>query len=205
MLDKIKAFWQWFKDHNHAFLFTNEVDDDVKEQLINDLLTELHEYNPSLYFQVGGLPNEDQELIITAEGDFEQFESVERLIAGAPVIENWVFIAFMQPTEGDNTIRYDDVEISRSELWFMPLQSPSDPSSIGIKVCVPGYDDAENRNALDNAVYKMLDTVLGERSFAIDIDYLEIGELPEYPEEYGMIALAELPAYISWKKKKFNK
>ena len=201
MPDTITSFWKWFEENNHAFLFTNDVDEEVREQLLSDFQDELHKYNDKLYFLIGGLPNGDQELIITAEGDVEQFESVEELVSQAPTIKNWIFIAFIQPIDEDNTVGYQDVEITRSELWFMPLQSSSAPSSIGIKVGVPGYDSLD-KNSADNAVYKMLDTVLGEKSFAQDIDYLDIGELPENPEEKGMIELAELPAFVAWKKKK---
>ena len=204
MSDKIANFWKWFEDNNHAFLFTSEVDDDAREQLLSDFLDELHKYNDKLYFQIGGSPDGDQELIITAEGNAEQFESVEKLIASAPVIAHWIFIAFIQASNDDNAINYEDVEIKRSDLWFLPLQSASNPSSIGIRICVPNYEILKASDWLDNAVYKMLDTVLGEKSFALDIDYLDIGELPGDPEENGMIELTELPAYLAWKKKKLN-
>jgi hypothetical protein len=201
MTGTITAFWKWFEENNHAFLFTNDVDEEVREQLLSDFLDELHKYNDKLYFLIGGLPNGDQELIITAEGDVEQFNSVDELINNAPTVKSWVFTAFIQAKNDANSVIFDDVEIILDSLWFMPLQSSSAPSSIGIKVGVPGYDSLD-KNSADNAVYKMLDTVLGEKSFAQDIDYLDIGELPENPEEKGMIELAELPAFIAWKKKK---
>jgi hypothetical protein len=205
MPDKIKKIWNWFEENNHAFLFTNEVDDDVKEQLLEDFLTELHKYNDKLYFQIGGSPGEGQELFITAEGDPEQFASVEELINNAPEIKNWIFIAFMQSSEDDNIINYQGVEIKRSDLWFMPLQSQSNPNNIGIRICVPNYEALKTNEWIDNAIYKMLDTVLGERSFALDIDFLDIAELPEEPEEKGLINLAELRAFITWKKKKLGR
>jgi len=205
MTEKITSFWKWFEENNNAFLFTNEGDDDVREQLLNDLLTELHKYNDKLFFQIGGLPDQDQELIITAEGDVEQFEAVEKLIDNARLIKNWVFIPFIQPTEDGNTINYEGIEITRGELWFMPLQSQSQPNDIGIRICVPDYEAIKTNNWLENAVYKMLDTVLGEKSFALDIDFIDIAELPEDPEEKGLINLSELKAFISWKKKKLNR
>ena len=52
MPNKITNFWKWFEDNNHAFLFTNEVDEDIKEQLLNDFLEQLHVYNDKLYFQI---------------------------------------------------------------------------------------------------------------------------------------------------------
>ena len=205
MSNKIISFWNWFKNNNHAFLFTNEVDEDIKEQLLSDFLDELHKYNDKLYFQIGGIPGEDQELIITAEGDAEQFASVEKLIDAAPVINNWRFIAFIQPSDDENTINYEGVEITRSDLWFIPLDSKVNHSSIGIRICVPNYEILKSKEWFGNSVYKLVDTVLGEKSFTLDIDYLDISELPDEPEENGMIELAELPAFIKWKKKKLNR
>lgn len=205
MPNKITNFWKWFEDNNHAFLFTNEVDEDIKEQLLSDFLEQLHNYNDKLYFQIGGSPDTDQELIITAEGNSEQFESVEKLIAAAPAIPNWKFISFIQPSDEDNSINFEGAELTRSELWFIPLQSASDPSSIGIRIYVPNYEILKTNDWLDNAVYKMLDTVLGEKSFALDIDYLEIKELSDDLEKDDMIELIDLPRYIAWKKKKLNR
>ena len=99
MTDKIKNFWNWFKENNHAFLFTNEVDEHVRERLLQELIDELHKYNDRLFFQIGGMPGKDQELIITAEGDAAQFESVEKLVEHGPAIKNWIFIPFIQPVD----------------------------------------------------------------------------------------------------------
>ena len=205
MPNKITNFWKWFEDNNHAFLFTNEVDEDIKEQLLSDFLERLHHYNEKLYFQIGSSPDKDQELIITAEGNIEHFESVEKLIAAAPAIPNWKFISFIQPSKDDNSINFEGTELTRTELWFMPLQSASDPASIGIRICVPNYETLKTSKWLESAVYKMLDTVLGEKSFALDIDYLDLGDLPDAPDEKGMIELIDLPGYIAWKKKKLDR
>ena len=204
MSDKIKDFWNWFEENNHAFLFTNEVDNDVKEKLLEDFLNELHKYNDRLFFQIGGMPGKDQELIITAEGDAEQFESVEKLIEQAPSIKNWIFVPFIQPSDEDSTIQYGTTKITRSNLWFIPLQSQSHPTDIGIRIGVPDYSSLDKKDT-DNAVFKMLDTVLGEKSFALDIDYIDIAELPQELEEKGWINLMELRAFVAWKRKKLGR
>ena len=204
MSDKIKDFWNWFEENNYAFLFTSEVEDDVKEKMLDDFINELHKYNERLFFQVGGMPGKDQELIITAEGDADQFESVEKLIERAPTIKNWTFIPFIQPTDDDNTIKYGNTKITRSDLWFIPLQSQSNPNDIGIKIGVPDYNSLDKKDS-DNAIFKMLDTVLGEKSFALDIHYLDIAELPQELEEGGWINFMELKAFIAWKKKQLGR
>jgi hypothetical protein len=204
MTTPTEKFWNWFSENNKSYLFLDEVSDDEKEQLLENMTDRLHEYCDQLWFEVGGMPGETYELIITAEGNVDFFEQVEALINGAPAIDNWKFIAFIQPVEGDNTINFEGVEIKRSDVWFMPLQSASEPNSIGIRVCAPNYELLKENKWFKNAVYKMLDTILGEKSFAIDVAHIDFGELPEKPGEDGMIELAELPAYIKWKKSKQN-
>jgi hypothetical protein len=201
MTTAAKEFWDWFEKHNKAYLF---VDEDVKEQLLDDLQDHLHEYCDQLYFQVGGAPGEEQELIITAEGNSDFFEQVEALVNNAPVIDNWKFVAFFQPSDDLDTTNFEGVELSPRDMWFLPLESASMPKSIGIKVCTPNYDLVKESKWFKPAAYKVLDTVLGEKSFAMDIDHIDFGLLPPNPEEQGMIELSELLAYVKWKKSKQN-
>jgi hypothetical protein len=197
-----QQFWKWFEQNNKAYLFLNDIDGESKEQLLNNLLEQLHEYCDNLYFEVGGQPDEDQELIITAEGDTEFFEQVETLISAAPNIPNWTFIPFIPPREVDFKMNYEDVELKPSEMWFLPLELMDKPKAIGIKVCTGNYELVKNSKWLRPAVYKVLDTILGEKSFALDIDHVSLGELPDEPEENGFIELSELMAFVGWKKSK---
>lgn len=197
-----EEFWDWFEEHNKAYLFIDDVDEDVKEQLLSDLQDHLHEYCDQLYFQVGGMHGEEQELIITAEGNSDFFEQVEALVNSAPVIDNWKFVAFIQPADDLDTTNFEGVELKPREIWFLPLESANMPKSIGIKVCTPNYDRAKESEWFKSAVFKVLDVILGEKSFATDIDHIDFGLLPGNPDEQGMIELSELPAYVKWKKSK---
>jgi hypothetical protein len=140
MAGNTKEFWNWFKEHNNSFLFVDEVDEGVKEQLLNDLLGQLQKYCDQLCFQVGGMPGEEQELIITAEENEDFFEQVETLVNSAPHIDNWIFTAFIQPQDDLRATKFEDIELKPAEMWFMPLDSASKPKSIGIKVYTPNYD-----------------------------------------------------------------
>ena len=202
-----KEFWNWFETNNQSFLVLNnkDIEKEVKGRLLDDLLDHLHEYCDHLYFEVGGMPGQEQELIITAEGDIDYFEKVEELINAAPTLENWQFTAFLQPRELDYVSNFEDVELKPLEMWFLPLESKSDPKSIGLRICIPNYEIAKSSEWLDAAVYKILDTVLGEKVFVLDVNHIEIGDLPDDPENEGMIELKELSAFIKWKKAKLAK
>jgi hypothetical protein len=202
MIQSPKQFWQWFEQNNKAYLFLNEVDAEKKEQLLSNLMERLHEYCENLWFEIGGHPDEDQELIITAEGNAVYFGHVEALINAAPKIPNWTFIAFIPPREVDFEMKYEDVELKPSEMWFEPLEHPNNAAAIGIKVCTRNFELVKASEWLRPAVHKILDTILGEKTFALDIEHVAIDQLPDEPEEEGLIQLSQLAAFVRWKKSK---
>jgi hypothetical protein len=200
MTQSPKHFWKWFEENNKAYLFLNVVDPETKEFLLNNILKQLHRYCDNLWFEIGGHPNDTQELIITCEGDKSYFESVERLVDGAPSMSDWSVIAFIPPREVDFEMKYEDVILKPSEMWFEPMENENSPETIGIKVCIRNYELVRENEWLQPAVYKVLDTILGEKSFALDVEYVEIDQLPDEPDEEGLIELSKLPDYVRWKK-----
>lgn len=48
----------------------------------------------------------------------------------------------------------------------------------------------------------ILDTGIGERCAALDIQHTEVTELPTDPASLGYIELPELADYIAWRKKR---
>ena len=194
-------FWQWFEAKNKAYLFLSEVTPDVKESLLDELREQLHRYHKKLYFETGIREDDVPELIITAEGKSDYFDDVEYLIARAPKIDNWKFTAFIQPQGVNFRIHYGEVELVPEEIWFLPLAHADKPELTGIRVCLKNYEMISDKDGLISVIYKMLDTVIGEKSFALDIQFVDAGLLPDDPEEEGMFELWELPQYIAWKQK----
>jgi len=201
----ITKFWSWFEVGNKAFinLSSPNLDGNEKVLLLDSILNNLHQYCDKLFFEIGGSPGEDQELIITADGDVDFFSQVESLINNAPKIEGWVFTAFMQPRELDYIINFEDVEIKPHEVWFLPLDNKNAPKSIGLRICLPNYQLIKDNKWLQAAVYRVLDTILGEKAFSLDIDYVDIKSIPEGNlEEQGLMELKDLSAFVKWKKAK---
>lgn len=203
---KISAnnFWKWFKKNNERFLILNneDVTKDVKEQLLDEFLEELHRYCEHLYFEMGGTQDAAMELIITADGNVDYFDKVDELINCAPAIDKWAYTAFMQPQDLDYTSNFEDVQLKPLEIWFLPLESKSKPKSLGFRVCTPNYEEIRDSEWLDAAVYRVLDKVIGEKMFALDVEFIEVDSLPDNPEERGMMELKDLPAFIKRRKKK---
>lgn len=198
---KEDKFWNWFKNSQDEYQRLDHLDRKRKEFLLDQLLNRLHEYDNNLYFQIGGNPSKERrELVITAEGNVDYFEAVENLVYAAPELNNWGIIAFKQPMGIDFVTAHGELVLDPKIMWFLPLNNKHNPQMIGIKVCVDNYDP-NNAGKFEQAVYQVLDTILGEKATATELNYLDVGDLSDYdPEKEGLIELVELPAYISWKK-----
>src|SRR5690348_5057588 len=116
-----KEFWSWIKKNNAKYFFLDQVGDkEVMEKLLDEFLQQLHQYSDKLFFEIGGHPDETQELFITAEGNAEYFHKVTELVGQAPSLKDWSIIAFKQPKEPGFTIHHNNVKLDPKEMWFSP-------------------------------------------------------------------------------------
>ncbi len=195
-------FWEWLQANNQAYLFINEVDLAERTRLLDEMMERLHRYCDQLYFKVGGHPKElIQELIITAEGKEEYFERAEGLVEVAPRVKNWKLIGLMPAMPPHFEVNFEGVLLDTSDLWFEPLENKRNPDMLGIRIFSKDYSGIEDKRWLKAALFKMLDILLGEKSFAIDIDYVDMAKLPDDPEEEELMKLDELPKFVEWKKR----
>lgn len=193
-------FWDWFKENQAGYLFLNEIEDEEEySRLIDAMLEKVLSYCPGLYFELGGDPYDDQEVIFSASGNVELFDKVVELVESAPVIKNWRFIAFKPPLGPDFKISFDGLELDPREMWFQPMEHPDLSDAIGIMIGIEDLDE-DREDEILAASYIVLDTLLGEKSSALDIDYVDITNTPEDPEEEGFFSLSKLAEYIEWKK-----
>lgn len=201
-MDKVKQFWNWFKTDETKYFFLNQITDEVeKERLLDTLLEHLHLYCDKLYFEVGGSPNEKQDLIITAEGNIDFFDDVELLVTQAPELERWSIIAFKPAMDG-GIVKYNDIELDPEVMYFDPLESKSS-HKIGLRIHIENYDSINNKSFLA-AANVLVDTMLGEKSSAMDIGYVEVASLQSISKKEELIEFTKLPRYVKWKKSKAN-
>lgn len=196
---KAKKFWEWFVKNQNKYFFLNQVESDVKENLLNEFTNQLHKFCENLFFQIGGHPDKTQDLIITAAGNVKYFDKVEELVNVAPKLKDWRFIAFKPPMEFGFKLTYKNITTDPGELWFLPLENSSNPQDMGIRIAFPNYLDSKEKDFTFIA-FLMLDTILGEQSTALDIDYLDVGIIPDDPENNGFIHLSELKDFVTWHK-----
>lgn len=142
-----------------------------------------------------------REFVITAEGNTEAFPIVDSIIGASPEHQQWEFVG-LKPSMGfDFCTTYEGIKFDPRAMWFLPLQSESTPEFLGLRVGVPGYDP-KNKRVTENAVLVVLDTALGERSAAEDVQHVEVASLPGNPENDGYIEMPDLPAYIAFVKRR---
>ncbi|MHA4895354.1 hypothetical protein ACXZ1K_11415 [Pedobacter sp. PWIIR3] len=197
-MKKEHVFWNWFKENEAKYFFLNQIeDDDEREEILNDFLEHLHLYCENLYFEIGGMPDEKQDLIVTAGGNEDFFEAVETLVEAAPSLENWNIIAF-KPAIDDGVISYDGVKLDAETMYFMPLENSSS-KKIGLRVYEPNYDPNHKSNFI-NCLHLVLDNLLGEKASVQEIGYLEMRTLTNEIDTEDLIKLVALPKYIKWKR-----
>lgn len=200
MVQYAKQFWEWFEENNAPYLFLNEMDEPARSNMLVNLSDHLHWYCECLGYEIGGDKDQEQELIITAEGNPDYFTEVEILIATAPSMPGWTFTGFIPPRGEDFELSFEDVVLTPGNVYFVPMCDLARPESIAIKVCIPGYEQIKNQPWLRPAIYKVLENILGEKSFAMDLQYIDISALPEPTLQTGLIQVSHLHEYIALKK-----
>jgi hypothetical protein len=193
---RIEEFWAWFATHKLEFSRLA-----LDEPFWDIALEQIKKVDEHLWFELSRDSHPAREFIVTAAGYVSSFPIAEKLVRLAPNIEGWAFIALKPPQGFQFTTTYEGTQFDPREMWFLPLESKSHPRDLWVRIAVPGLDCMDKTTA-HSAVLVILDTGLGERSAALDLQHTEVTELPTDPESLGYIELPELADYVAWRKKR---
>jgi hypothetical protein len=191
----IHHFWEWFGAH----LADLDAMTDPDGPVADELLARLQAVNSELWFEISSPGHTPREFVITAQGQVALFELVEEMAHRAPALPGWQVVPLKPPMGFGFGIRYEGIDFDPAQMWFEPLTSEEMPQLLGLRVAVPGFLE-ENEQECGNATLILLDTALGERSAATDIELVEVCELPGDPEEAGFFRLSELMNYLEWRR-----
>ena len=188
-------FWQWFAENNVRLLEIYQSVATEKEEVLDEILAELHKYCNEIYFEISDTNNETLDLVITAEGDPEYFQAVEELVEVAPEFPGWRVVAFRQPAEDEFVTVFEGREFDPEQIVFLPVYHDDFPEDIGLHVC---YNDLKKANyeKLLSGTMVVVDSILGEKAAAEEIDYLDVIKTPENIEEFDYWVLADLDEYV---------
>jgi hypothetical protein len=197
----ITTFWNHFQQNNFVFLLLNEISKDELKTHFDKLIQILHQYNKDLDLIIKNKKN-GAELIITANGNPYLFKEVELIVHHAPVVERWKITAFIQPETNltkyenctDKPLEYYGITLQISEMYFIPLENPNKPTDLGIKVLLKNYIVHKDNPRLREAVYIHIEHLIGEKAFANDIAFIEIGQLEG--DDENIIELYNLKFYF---------
>lgn len=177
-----KADWSWLNARIDRIATASvEVATDVLSQGLQDI-------DPRLDVEITDNSG-TREVVITAGGKREAFALVKELVATAPSIRGWSFIALQQPKGFDFELHLGSVVFGANRLSFQPIDADVAPGQVAIRLFVPN----PNLEEWSTAAPQMLEAGLGEEAAAA-IGHLEVGKR-EVDSEH-VYALESLPGYI---------
>lgn len=197
-------FWNYFKQNNFVFLLLNEI---PKEELIKHF-TELNNllrlFNKDLDLIIKN-GKDKSELIITANGNPYLFKEVELLVHYAPVVERWKITAFLQPETDltkyqqgkDKPLEYYGISLRISDMYFTSIENLEKQTDLGIRIYLKNYIIHKENPRLREAVYTHIEHLIGEKSFANDVAFIEIGQLTSKMNDIELLDLHNLADYIN--------
>jgi hypothetical protein len=200
----ITNFWNYFQQNNFVFLLLNEIPKEELKTHFDKLIEILHQYNKDLDLIIKNKTN-GAEIIITANGNPYLFKEVELLVRHSPNIKRWKITAFLQPETNltkyengtDKPLEYYGITLRISEMYFIPLENPNKPTDLGIKVLLKNYIIHKDNPRLREAVYVHIEHLIGEKSFANDLSFIEIEQLKnEDLEDDCVLELYNLKFFI---------
>ena len=89
-------------------------------------------------------------------------------LASCPKVEGWSLCCLETCAGFEFTTTYEGTRFDPRRMWFLPLKRESHLCDLGIRVAVPGLDRMD-RSKAHNAILVILDTGLGARSDALDL------------------------------------
>ena len=158
------------------------------------LRNKLKVINENLTFAISPIKEgELRSLVISADGMKAGFEAVLDLVKVAPDHPNWKIISFRERLNKDNlSINFGGYNIGYDDIYFRYVNE----EEFGVELNIRNYKSTGKEQ---NAIYILLDTLLGEYDTVTEIDWIEWVALDENNID-NLYPLIELRKLIDQKK-----
>jgi hypothetical protein len=202
-MKKINTFWNWFQDNNQSI--KNLIHETPKNQKhISFWINK----NLSYYCKEMGFvlvlpknPSEKSELIITANGNLDNFRKVIDLVDSAPKLRTWKFSAFIKPSEEIKELIDDldepyvirEIGLKESELKFLPLGNDVEIQNFDIIVYLKNYNLHCNTKNLKQAIFIILMGFIDKKLLYKNISFVQLAQILNQEE---LIHLYDFHIYI---------
>jgi hypothetical protein len=191
---QLEAFWSHIESNAALLASMISVEDDAFESALQNL----QKIHADLYLVIGNSPL-GRELIITAEGDSALFSLVDEIVSAAPQIPGWKIIALKPRCGFAEFAKWNEVHIAIQDVYFEPFELAG--GGLGIRLLIPQCDATTAKEA-KLALIQAMEFALGERAFAHEVLYVELGEKNSSID--NDIPLAQLEEYIAWRNKRLG-
>jgi len=165
---KEESFWEWFLKNEPALYYGTD-DELERERIFDGLSDKIKSIDDNLVYAFSPVKEgEVKEFVISADGLKESFPQVIKLIDAAPTHPNWNFLAFRQPNTGDDLIlSMGDLEIGYNDIYYRYAEQES---NLHLELNIRDFDQSEFQQ---NAIYILLDSLIGEYDVAMEIDSID--------------------------------
>ncbi|MEK7780930.1 MAG: hypothetical protein AAB370_05460 [Verrucomicrobiota bacterium] len=189
---KISEFWEWFDSYKSCV----DGPKPWQEHHLDEILERISRIEPGLAVELGVREDGVKEMTISPDGVRERFAIVEQIVAQAPALEGWEVVAFRQPVRGDFSLRCGDLELTPSELYFLPLE---EDGNLDVIVYGSGFDDQDEGELGYHGLF-LIDSLIGEYNCVTQVRHYDFQELPDEPDREGLLPLSQLASFIEARK-----
>jgi len=159
-------FWAWFRGHEPQLLAIAT----GHEPIVSELNRQLEAIHPDLTWEVGPSIEGRRDFVISAGGMKAAFSAVSQLGSAAPPLPHWKVIAFRPARPSVTTIKVKGITLDARTIDFLAERNGT---RTDLTISVPGYRPTPN-HAYDEAVYLLLDGLLGEYAVETTIGGIDI-------------------------------
>ena len=186
--DPIEKFWAWFKDNEKRLKKFEETPD----KYLNEVLIQAKKIQDGLAIEFEPPKNGVINMTVSADGDKNIFSVVQNIVAKAPAIEGWKFIAFRQRINLEQVkgmkLKADDHELDPEKMKFFPIIHGD---KIDIIIYTYGVKE-ENYNQIAYGGLLLLDNLIGEFDCVTKVRSYDFHNMPVKKEELdGLLPLLE--------------
>jgi len=188
-------FWEWFKRHHPEYVSLKNKSKKEINYLLNELTAHLRAYFKFFGFSIECVKDKPARLTISVNGQARHFKKAEDLVAKAPKISGWIFVALEDPRPIDFFLEQQMKATGIDPREFYFSFERNDPHNAGLVVYHP-LCTKENVRVMYCLAYDAVYNLLGERSFGNDISWMEVENL-SYTDPAKVEELEKLPAYMA--------
>jgi hypothetical protein len=199
--DSYEDFWNWFLENEQLFFKAVETGNNIQADFFDELSPHLDKIKETIYYVAGMHDPNTAELAFAADGEIENIVFIEELVAAAPLLPNWRFLALKPAVDIDDiNLEMNGYKFTKGNLHFFPNNDANFPDEIDITIVFDDFNE-EDKTTITSGVYIFMDNFLGELNATTTIDFLTItGKEASQPD---LIPIEKLKDYLVWREKEF--